>query len=154
MAFVTTGRNGAFEVRESRSTPMGPRSRTLATFRELDEATIRRVIERAEKGLDREDLIQAALRAGASVAPAPADEAARALLRSLARGEAPSQKHRRLLLNALSGDSNSAAEWLGTSHADRGEALRQLLLLSDAIPIRRRPLRIGFPRIDSTDEHA
>ncbi len=133
---------------------MGPRSRTLATFRELDAATIEKVIERAEKAVERDDLIQAALRAGATVAPAPADQAARALLRSLAREEAPNKMHRRLLLNALSGDSNSAAEWLGTSQADRGEALRQLLLLSDAIPIRRRPRKIGFPRIDSTDEHA
>jgi hypothetical protein len=154
MAFVTSGRDGAFEVRESKSTPTGPRSRTLATFRELDEATIRKVIERAEKAVERDDLIQAALRAGATVASAPADQAARALLRSLAREEAPSRKHRRLLLNALSGDSNSAAQWLGTSQADRGEALRQLLLLSDAIPIRRRPPKIRFPRIDSTDEHS
>jgi hypothetical protein len=154
MAYVTPVRDGAFEVRESRLTPKGPRSRTLATFRELDAATIEKVIERAEKAVERDDLIQAALRAGATVAPAPADQAARALLRSLAREEAPTKMHRRLLLNALSGDSNSAAEWLGTSQADRGEALRQLLLLSDAIPIRRRPRKIGFPRIDSTDEHA
>jgi hypothetical protein len=150
MAFVTTGRDGAFEVRESRSTADGPRSRTLATFRELDETTIRRVIERAEKAPEREELVQAALRAGATIAPAPVDEAAGALLRSLARGEAPSPKHRRLLLDALSGESNSAAEWLGTSQAERGDALRELLLLSDAIPVRRRPREIRFPRIDST----
>jgi hypothetical protein len=149
MAFVTIGRGGTFEVRESRSTVDGPRSRTLATFRELDEATIRQVIERAEKTPERKELIQAALRAGATVAPPPADHAARALLRALARGEAPSQKHQRLLLNALNGESNSAAEWLGSSQAERGEALRELLLLSDAVPVRRRPPKIGFPRIDS-----
>jgi hypothetical protein len=150
MAFITPARNGAFEVRESRVTPEGPRSRTLATFRELDAATIEKVIERAEQTPTREELIAAALRAGAPIAPSPADDAARGLLRALARGEAPSPMYRRLLLDGLNGQSRSAAEWLGTSLAERGEALRDLLLLGDAIPIRRRPQRIGFPRIDST----
>jgi hypothetical protein len=150
MAFVTAVRNGAFEVRESRATPRGPRSRTLASFRELDGATIEKVIERAEQPPSREALVQAALRAGATVAATPADEAVRALLRALARGEAPSKMHRRLLLDALNGESRSAAEWLGTPLAERGEALRDLLLLVDAGPVRRRPRQIGFPRIDST----
>jgi hypothetical protein len=150
MAFVTAVRNGAFEVRESRLTPEGPRSRTLASFRELDAATIEKVIERAETTPGREELVQAALRAGATVAATPADEAARTLLRSLARGESPSRMHRRLLLDALAGNSRPAAEWLGVSPTERGEALRDLLLLADALPVRRRPRKIGFPRIDST----
>lgn len=150
MSFVTAVRNGAFEVRESRTTPEGPRSRTLASFRELDAATIGKVLERAAKPPEREELIQAALRAGATIAASPADEAARGLLRSLARGESPSDKNRRLLLDALNGESRSAAEWLGPSPAERGEALKDLLLLTDAIPLRRRRREIGFPRIDST----
>ena len=150
MTFVTAVRSGSFEVRESRSTPDGPRSRTLASFRELDEATIEKVIERAEKTPERDDLIRAALRAGATVAPPPADEAARSLMRSLAHGEAPSAMHRRLLLDGLNGESSSAAEWMGASPAERGEALHDLLLLADAVPIRRRPRKIVFPRIDST----
>jgi hypothetical protein len=150
MAFVTTGRNGAFEVRESRSTPTGPRSRTLATFRELDEATIRKVIERAESPPEREELIQAALRAGATVSVRPVDEAARTLLRSMARGEQPDPRLVHLLRDALSGEGTSAAEWIGTSLAERGEAAKDLLLLVDAVPLRPRPKRIGFPRIDST----
>jgi hypothetical protein len=150
MAFVTATRNGAFEVRESRSTPDGPRSRTLASFRELDEATIRKVIDRAEKTPTREELIEAVLRAGATLAPAPIEAAARALLRSLARGEALSSRNRRLLLDALGGESMSAAEWLDVPLTERGEALEQLLLLADAVPIRRRPAKIGFPRLDST----
>jgi hypothetical protein len=150
MAFVTVARNGTFEIRESRSTADGPRSRTLASFRELDGAAIQKAIERAEKPLGRDELIQAALRAGAAIAAPPADEAARDLLRALARGEAPNQTHRRLLLDALGGRSTSAAEWLGTTLEERGEALRQLLLLADAVPVRRRPREIGFPRIDST----
>jgi hypothetical protein len=149
MAFVTPTRNGSFEVRESRATPDGPRSRTLATFRELDAATIDKVIERAENPPTREALIEAALRAGAPLAPAPVEAAARALLRSLARGEALSSRNRRLLLDALNGESMQAAEWLGTSLTERGEVLRDLLTLGDAIPIRRRPDKISFPRIDS-----
>lgn len=150
MAFVTTARDGAFEVRESRSTPAGPRSRTLASFRELDEATIAKVMERAERPPGREELVRTALRAGATIAATPADTAARALLRALARGEAPSRMHRRLLLDALVGQSRPAAAWLGVSPAARGDALRDLLLLADAVPVRRRPAEIGFPRIDST----
>jgi hypothetical protein len=44
----------------------------------------------------------------------------------------------------------SAAEWLDTPLAERGEALRDLLGLGDAVPIRRRPDKTSFPRIDST----
>jgi hypothetical protein len=150
MAYVTKARSGAFEVRESHSTPDGPRSRTLATFRELDAATIKKVIERAEKPPTRDALIEAALRAGATVAPTPVEAAARDLLRALARGESLSSSRRRLLLDALNGQSRQAAEWLGTSLAERGEAGRDLLLLVDATPLRRRAPEIGFPRIDST----
>ncbi|HEY2479901.1 MAG TPA: hypothetical protein VGI17_14385 [Solirubrobacterales bacterium] len=150
MAFVTAGRNGTFEIRESRATADGPRSRTLATFRELDAATIERAIVRAEKPPSSEELVQAALRAGASVAPRPIDEAARDLLRLLGRGDEPSPRLRRLLLTALTGESSSAVEWLGASLVERGDALRDLLLLADAVPVRRRPEQIGFPRISST----
>jgi hypothetical protein len=150
MAYVTANGSGTFEVRESRSTPAGPRSRTLASFRELDEATIRKVIDRAEKAPTRDELIDAVLRAGALLAPAPVEAAARALLRSLARGETLSSRNRRLLLDALDGESMSAAEWLGTPLSERGVALRDLLGLGDAIPFRRRPDHSSFPRIDST----
>ena len=150
MAFVTTARNGVFEIRESRLTPDGPRSRTLATFRELDAATIEKAIARAEKALDRDNLIRAALRAGAMVSVRPVDEAARTLLRSMARGEEPDPRLARLLRDALSGEGTSAAEWIGTSPAERGEAAKDLLLLVDAVPLRPRPEKIGFPRLDST----
>ena len=151
MAFVTAVRNGGFEVRESRATPDGPRSRTLASFRELDEETIAKVTARAAKTLTHcEVIVEAALRAGATLAAPPADAAARDLLRSLARGEAPSPIHLRLLRDALAGASTPAAEWMGTSLVERGDALRDLLLLTDAVPVRRRAREIGFPRIDST----
>lgn len=150
MAFVTPVRDGAFEVRESRVTPKGPRSRTLATFRELDAATIDKVLERAEKAPSREELIHAALRAGATISVRPVDEAARTLLRSMARGEKLNPRLAHLLRGALSGEGTSAAEWIGTSLTERGDALKDLLLLVDAVPLRARPKKIGFPRIDST----
>jgi len=149
MSYITAARNGGFEVRESRQTPKGPRSRTLATFRELDAATIEKVIARVDKPLSREELVAAALRAGATVAAPPVDEAAKALLRSIARGEEPNQRLRRLLLGALAGEGTAAEEWLGTSPAERGDALEDVLLLADAVPIRPRPKKIGFPRLDS-----
>lgn len=150
MTFVTAVRTGGFEFRESRATPDGPRSRTLASFRELDQETIEKVTARAAKTLTREAIVEAALRAGATLAATPADAAARDLLRSLARGETPSPIHLRLLRDALAGASTPAAEWMGTSPAERGDALRDLLLLADAVPVRRRAGEIGFPRIDST----
>jgi hypothetical protein len=150
MTYIVPTKSGKFEARESHTTPDGPRSRTLASFRELDETTIRKVIDRAEKTPTREELIETVLRAGAPLAPAPVEAAARALLRSLARGEALSSRNRRLLLDALNGESRQAAEWLGVPLAERGEALRDLLGLGDAIPIRRRPDKSSFPRIDST----
>ncbi|HKZ12260.1 MAG TPA: hypothetical protein VJL81_00300 [Solirubrobacterales bacterium] len=150
MAYVVATKGETFEVRESHNTPDGPRSRTLATFRELDEETIRKVVDRAEKTPSREELIEAVLRAGAPLALAPVEAAARALLRSLARGEMLSARNRRLLLDALNGESMQAAEWLDVPLAERGAALRDLLGLGDAIPIRRRPDESSFPRIDST----
>jgi hypothetical protein len=107
-------------------------------------------MDRAERKPTREELIEAVLRAGGPLVPAPVEAAARALLRSLARGEALSSRNRRLLLDALNGESMSAAEWLDTPLAERGEALRDLLGLGDAVPIRRRPDKTSFPRIDST----
>jgi hypothetical protein len=150
MAFITANKRGGFEVREARNTPKGPRSRTLATFRRLDAETIDKVISRAEHAPSREELIVAALRAGATVSVTPVDEAARDTLRSIARGERPSRKLRRLLLDALSDEPNSVAAWLGVSPAEKGDALCDLLLLADAVPIRRRSKEIGFPRLDST----
>jgi hypothetical protein len=163
MAFVTKGKSGNFEIRESRSTPEGPRSRTLASFKELDEQAIERARGRAERPLSPEELKAAALRAGAPVAPAPVDRAARDLLGKLAKGQSPDPMLKRLLLDALENQdrrdrpadpdatvsdvARSVSEWVGASAAERGRALEDLLLLADALPLRRRPQKIGFPRL-------
>jgi hypothetical protein len=161
MAFIVATKRGTFEIRESRSTPTGPRSRTLATFRELDDEAIAKAQDKAGGPLSGEDLRQAALRAGAPIAPPPVDRAARELLGRLTKGERLSPMLGRLLLDALanegrgdrpsdstatvSDNARSAGEWMGASPAERGAALEDLLLLADALPLRRRADTIGFP---------
>jgi hypothetical protein len=161
MAFVVPTKKGSFEIRESRSTPSGPRSRTLASFKELTDETIEKARARAAKPPTADDLREAALRAGAPVAGAPVDRAARELIARLAKGERPNPMLKRLLLDALANEdrrdrpadptatasdsARSVSAWLGTSPAERGAALEDLLLLADALPLRRRADTIGFP---------
>ncbi len=51
---------------------------------------------------------------------------------------------------AVSDSARSASEWVGTTPAERGAALEDLLLLADALPLRRRPDTIGFPGLKAT----
>jgi hypothetical protein len=161
MAFIVPTRKGSFEIRESHSTPAGPRSRTLTTFTELTDDAIEKAQARSTKPLSAEELREAALRAGAPVAGPPVDRDARALLGKLAKGQRPDPMLKRLLLDALENEdrsdrpanpeatvsdaARSASEWVGASALERGEALADLLLLADALPLRRRPEKIGFP---------
>jgi hypothetical protein len=165
MAYVVTTKPGRFEVRESVSTPKGPRSRTLASFRELTAETVERVQAKSEKPPTAAELTRLALRAGAPVRGSELDEAASETLRRLAGGEQPDPKLRRLLIdalsepepskqpsepkNAISDAARAAAQWVGVSSEDRANALRELLELADALPIRLRPHEIGFPRLHS-----
>jgi hypothetical protein len=164
MAFIIPTKKGTFEIRESHSTPAGPRSRTLATFRELSEETIEKARKRAAKPPSAEELREAALRAGAPVARSAVDEAARNLLGKLAKDQRPDPMLKRLLIDALANDdrsnrpqdpsatvsdtARSVSEWVGTSLKERGEALEDLLLLADALPLRRRAETIDFPRFE------
>jgi hypothetical protein len=140
-----------WEIRESVSTARGPRSRTLATFKRLDQATIEHAAARAGKALDRKDLVRAALRAGAPVAAAPADAHAGALIEEFEAGNAPRPALRRLLAAYLTEEPepsdgvSGASAWLGTSADQRAAALVDLLLLADAIPVARRASRPSFP---------
>jgi hypothetical protein len=164
MAFIVPTKRGTFEIRESRNTPDGPRSRTLATFSELTDEVIEKARERANGSApSADDLREAAIRAGAPVPGAPVDEAARETLRLLARGERLDPMLRHLLADAmepgygrdrpsegsLSDSARSATEWIGASPSERGNALRDLLELADALPIRLQPNEIGFPRLRS-----
>jgi hypothetical protein len=164
MAFVVPARSRRFEIRESKSTPRGPRSRTLVSFRELDDTVIERARERAAKAIDAAELRRAARRAGAPVARPVADRAARELIAELAKGREPDPALRHMLLDLLRhgykdgpGQSpeneaeHAVAEWMAASPRERGKALVDLLLLADALPHGSRkgkPLR--YPRLDST----
>jgi hypothetical protein len=167
MAYVVSTKRGGYEIRESESTPKGPRSRTLASFRELDDTVIRKARERAAKPPEPEELRQAALRAGAPVAEEPVDRSARETLRLLAGGAMLDPMLRRLLADALRSEerrasthsempvpeisdaARSATQWIGATPEARGEALRELLGLADALPFEIRPEAIDFPRLSS-----
>jgi hypothetical protein len=164
MAFVVPTKSGRYEIRESKSTPDGPRSRTLASFRELDEQAIQKAQGKTAKTLDATELRRAARRAGASVTPAPVDRAARELITELGRGRQPNPTLRHMLLDLLQHGfregkepssrreaEHGVAEWMAATPNERGRALVDLLLLADALPHGARkgkPLR--FPRLDST----
>lgn len=169
MAYVTANKRGGFEIRESRATPNGPRSRTLATFRRLDDEVIERARSRASKPPSVEELREAALRAGAPIAAAPVDRAAAETVRRLAAGERVDPMLRRLLLDSLrqqergervelpgagserepemSAAAREASQWIGVDAERRGEALRELLDLTDALPLRERDPASDFPRL-------
>lgn len=159
MAYVVAVKGGRFEIRESLATPKGPRSRTLASFTELTDEVLEKARARASKPLDPEELRRAARRSGAKVGSTPADRAARELIAHLAAGKRLDPHPRGLLAALLSGgdpgrppslspEARAAAEWAAAPAAERGEALRQLLLLADALPsLREGPLR--FPRLRS-----
>ncbi len=165
MSFIVPTKRGNFEIRESRSTPRGPRSRTLVSFKELTDEVIVKAQARSAKPLNADELREAALRTGAPVAAPAVDSSARALLGKLAKGERPDPMLKRLLLDALehedrsdrprdpaavvSDSARSVSEWVAAGPEERGAALEDLLLLTDALPLKRRPETIGFPRLKS-----
>jgi hypothetical protein len=156
MAYVVAHRSGAWEIRESRATPQGPRSYTLACFRTLTPAVIAKAQARCSKPLDHEHLHKAAARLGAPIATSPSDRAAGELLVELTAGRRPRPLLRRLLLDVLqdrddscSDSARAAAGWISATLQQRGDTLRDLLLLTDRLPRRRRPAQLTFPRIHS-----
>lgn len=164
MAFVVPTKRGRFEIRESANTLKGPRSRTLVSFRELDDAVIEKAREKSGKSLDPMELRRAARRAGAPIARSAVDRAARELIAELGKGRAPDPTLRQMLLDLLRfghresreasrrDEAESAiAEWMAATTTERSSALIDLLLLADALPHggrKDKPLR--FPRLDST----
>jgi hypothetical protein len=174
MAYVTARQNGTWEVRESVSTPSGPRSRTLASFRTLSADVVEHARARAEKPLTADDVRDAARRAGAPVELGAADRAAGDLLRELADGHEPHPILRALLIDALqegpptrlgeaprareSGtlpfetphNARASAAWLTRAPAERGAALHDVVDLADQFPRSRaeRMKQERFPRLD------
>ena len=164
MAFVVPARKGSFEIRESHSSPRGPRSRTLAGFRELNDEVIEKARARASNPLSAEELRGAARRAGAPVARPPIEQAARELIAELAKGKRLDPTLRQILAEMLErgyresqdpSPRNEAARavstWMAATAAERGRALVELLLLADALPSgSRKGKPLEFPRLDST----
>lgn len=164
MAFIVPTKRGRFELRESRSTPKGPRARTLASFDALSDEVIEKGQAKAAKRLDPDLLRAAARRVGAPVEPAPADRAARELIAELGKGGRPQPRLRRLLSSMLgedhratapAGPGEGVAEWIAATPEERGRSLVDLLLLGDALPHRgRRGQRLEFPRLESAPRSA
>ena len=159
MAYVVANKNGTYEIRESQNTPKGPRSKTLATFRELTDEVIEKARAKAAKPPDPEELRNAARRAGSTVAPKPVDRAARELIAELGRGSDLDPGLRQMLVDLLgehakprsAGDAvHPVAEWMSATPEDRGRALVDLLLLADALPHGGRVGKpLEFPPLDS-----
>jgi len=152
MAYVVSSRPGRWEIRESHRTGAGPRARTLASFAELNTEVIEHARERALTPLDPAEIRRLAYRAGAPVAESDAERAARGLLAGLAAGKRPRRALRRLLSDALEADdepasdaARAAAAWIAADAAERGTALRDLLLLADRLPAPRRAPKLSFP---------
>ncbi|MGH9138929.1 MAG: hypothetical protein ACRD0G_18105 [Acidimicrobiales bacterium] len=151
MAFVVRRPKGRFELREGVSTPRGPRSRTLASFKVLDDRALDRAAQRATKRFDRASAIAAAERAGARVTAGRADLLAGDLLIQLDRGRQVRPGLRRLLQAKLAGEPvehhlEAMIEWLDVTPEERGRTLRDLLGLVDRVPLRDLP-RPKFPHL-------
>jgi hypothetical protein len=156
MAYIVARSGGSWEIRESNTTPAGPRSRTLVTFRAMTPEVIERAQARSTKHLDADELRKAVRRAGAPVAIPSSDRSAGDLLAELAAGRRPRPLLARLLVKALSSEgappsdnAHAASAWIAASPEQRGETLRDLLLLVDHLPRRRARERSRFPRIAS-----
>jgi hypothetical protein len=156
MAFLVARKDGRFEIRESITTPAGPRARTLASFRELDDDVLDRAAANAQRHFD-----ERAIRKRAALLAVPrntdrASRAARTLIAELRRGRAPAPSLVRLLRDELPVDPpptpdtiEQAFEWIGKTDRQRGEAIVDLLNFGDHLPRRQRPPEISFPRIGS-----
>ena len=158
MAYVVRRPKDSWEIRLSKQTPAGPRAKTLASFRELDDAALEHALARSDGELDIEAVRSAARRAGAPVALEPIEAGASRLIAELSAGESLREPLRRALLTTLevsddlSDAERAALAWLGAGPERRGDALRDLLLVADRIPRRRTKPRRRFPRLDSTAE--
>ena len=87
MASLIKRKDGRAEIRETLSTDRGPRSRTLAVFRELGDADLEKAERRAQRPFDRERILARARRLGVPRYGETASRAARQLLAELVAGK-------------------------------------------------------------------
>lgn len=167
MAYVVRRPGDRFEIRESRATPRGPRSRQLARFQgALTPEVIDRALRSASRPIDVDALIARARAAGIPVEHRRPEREARALLARLRRPDPIDPVVAGLLQRALAEQPVAAlpdrlaevADWVGASPAERGAALRDLLdaygRIAAARPRRRTRPRRPFPHFSSVESAA
>jgi hypothetical protein len=167
MAYLVRRSPTRFEIRESRSTPRGARSRVLASFLEvLTRDVLDRAAARATRPFDAAALVRRARALGIPVRERSREPEARALLSRLRRRDSLDPVLAASLRRALARLPEApipeslaeVSEWVGASAAaaERGAALRELLDLYGRIarsrPPRRRRQRARFPRFSSRHE--
>jgi len=162
MAYLVRRSPSRIEIRESRLTPRGARSRVLASFSEaLTGDALARAAARASRPFDAGALARRARALGIPVSERSREPEARALLARLRRGDPLDPALADALRRALARLPEApvpeplaeVAEWIGASAAERGAALRDLLDLYGRIetsrPAPRRRERVRFPRFSS-----
>jgi hypothetical protein len=151
---------GRIEIREAHTTPRGPRSRTLASFRgALTDEQLDRAEQAAARPFDRAALVRRAVELGIRAERTRADAAARQLIARLRSGAPLDPRLASVLREQLAQlgaeplpeELADVAEWIGASELERGRALRDVLRLYDTIARSREPARseepARFPRI-------
>ena len=167
MAYLYQRKGGRTEIREAHATERGPRSRTLVSFRgALRPEHLDRAEAAARRPFDRDAVRRRAHELGVAVEEPRADAAARWLVAQLRRGASLDPRLAALLREQLAHrpahevpeELADAAEWIGTSEAERGRGLRDVLRLYDAIARSRDPVREAdaprFPRFASRGARA
>jgi hypothetical protein len=167
MAYLVRRSPTRVEIRESRTTARGPRSRVLASFSgDLTRDVLAQAAARAERPFDAEGLVRRARVLGVPVRDHAREPEARALLARLRRPDPLDPVMVTLLRRALEAPDAGpvpeplaeVAEWVGAPDAERGRALRELLDLYGRIaasrPAPRTRERRRFPRFSSSPEAA
>jgi len=162
MAHLVRRGPARIEIRESRATPRGARSRVLASFSGvLTRDVLERAAARAARPFDPDALVRRARALGIPIREGSREPEARALLARLRRADPLDPVLASALRRALARLPNGTvpepladvSEWLGASPAERGAALRELLDLyeriTDSRPPRQRPEGARFPRFSS-----
>ena len=162
MAYLVRRSPTRVEIRESRSTSKGPRSRVLGSFPQaLTADVLEGAAEKAGRPFDAASLRSRARVMGIPVLERSREPEAHALLSRLRRRDPIDPVLLTCLRRALAKLPESSipesleevSEWIGASTAQRGAALRELLDLYGRItqsrPPRRDRPRQGFPRFSS-----
>lgn len=167
MAYLVKRSSGRIEIRESRSTPRGPRSRQIARFiGALTPAVLATAAARASRPFDPATVVRRARVMGIPIETHATEREARALLARLRRGDAIDPVIAGLLVRALEGVATApvpeplaeVSEWIGATPAARGAALRDLLdtfgRIAASRPERRTRPREIFPHFSSAETAA